>query len=1283
MEETTTRNAENSPQDSPHDVPHDQRQDARILPSEPVEAESSRDSLDIMDAKFGDPVYPGDQASATTITSYKRKVEEYSREMRQTMRECNLNGRDLWIQFTCAFRVPSIQHMAASSQLAWIVFLRNRGVKIDQTPGSSFWKALRDCILSEEYPEGNIGDSSVMHEGKLDVPYATNLAKQTTGTSQAGNLVATNENASVCKTPVKYPLRTKSNSFFNRSGSSSTTTQGVSTMIKAYTSRTKFKGRFDEDLNAAIEQFETMASVFDLSEEEKGKAFPTILEGSAFKHYTRVYKNRSPSYEEQLREFRSKYISAEQQQRLLQKWEKPSLTDLMRQSPNKSEMEIFRELCDELSSIQMQLPASYHDDIFLRDKLLVACDIPHIHELLLDKVPQNSQEAMQRVAARLSYEPRSAGVNTTTTSDDALYSLERKYGGDARRQFKGYTKTKKKTNLSRKLAAAKGCWVCQGQHHARNNHSTNDIIEAIERIKKAPSTVYSTELLGDYEWALIENQVEESDDEPADNTNGNTNDQAQSQEQKDTTQFVFQELECILSDSSFAHGRTFEKDMTQSLNVMNAELQKGEESTFEGIVIDTGANRSSVMSLAQYKAYCKTFHTVPNVRNDKLTNSLVGLGGHTIQAVGTAHIPIPFTELDLIIDVDFRIIKDNTTSILSLMDLKRNGLDISVQRDKVIFGNKEQNLLFENDLLKHKWTQSTIPYVLYTNTELEKLHRNFGHPSASALHKLLKRADISKVSLKTMESIEDIVRRCTICQKYSPAPRRFKITVGTEDLKFNHVVAVDLMFISKKPILHVVDEATHFMGAQFLKSHSSADVWKALLRCWSRLYLGPPDHLRIDQGSNFVSQEFLDCATTEGIIVLEAPIESPSTMSHVERYHGPLRRAYLKIRESLPRRETDADCLQLAVKSMNDTVGPEGLCPTLLVFGALPRAAKRQPASSQLERAKALDGARQEVLQEYAKRKISFAMKHTGAPKAKEHDAALHNLPYGAPVYVYRDKPANWTGPFPFIQIDGSTVVVQLPHGRRIFRSTAVKAKVPPSISSLDLYKPFTYDVKDSPKSTTEDKVAVNSAAVDFLLNTSTIEAPLPLASTENYLASRRKEINGLIQANVFEIADRSSVPAGSRIYGCRFVDSKKTNDDGTTYCKSRLVAQNFRDKDALSIMTKSPTVSRLGQRISVATAAMFPTHAAYTRDISQAYIQSETTLNRSVYVNAPAEMELPSDKLLLVKKPLYGIPESGLHWFMTYHRHHTDHLKMKQTCGDSCVLYKRQTNQLDGITIP
>lgn len=65
-------------------------------------------------------------------------------------------------------------------------------------------------------------------------------------------------------------------------------------------------------------------------------------------------------------------------------------------------------------------------------------------------------------------------------------------------------------------------------------------------------------------------------------------------------------------------------------------------------------------------------------------------------------------------------------------------------------------------------------------------------------------------------------------------------------------------------------------------------------------------------------------------------VHSYSAIGIGERYHTPLRRIFLEVCEDVP----DLDhhiALQLNVKAMNDTMGHEGLVPSLLVSGTLPR----------------------------------------------------------------------------------------------------------------------------------------------------------------------------------------------------------------------------------------------------------------------------------------------------------------------------------------------------------
>ena len=80
-----------------------------------------------------------------------------------------------------------------------------------------------------------------------------------------------------------------------------------------------------------------------------------------------------------------------------------------------------------------------------------------------------------------------------------------------------------------------------------------------------------------------------------------------------------------------------------------------------------------------------------------------------------------------------------------------------------------------------------------------------------------------------------------------------------------------------------------------------------------------------------ISKEFHPNCKAPEIVLKMVPIESPSFMGIREEYHGPLRRIFKKLYEEQPRSYKD-NILGLSVKAMNDTLGSEGLVPSLLVF---------------------------------------------------------------------------------------------------------------------------------------------------------------------------------------------------------------------------------------------------------------------------------------------------------------------------------------------------------------
>jgi hypothetical protein len=140
------------------------------------------------------------------------------------------------------------------------------------------------------------------------------------------------------------------------------------------------------------------------------------------------------------------------------------------------------------------------------------------------------------------------------------------------------------------------------------------------------------------------------------------------------------------------------------------------------------------------------------------------------------------------------------------------------------------------------------------------------------------------------------------------------------------------------------------------------------------------------------------------------PVEAHHSIGKVERYHAVLRRAYRCIREQTPSTISKEFVLQTAVKAVNDSTGPDGLTPTLLVFGDYPKITQLDPpAASISQRAATIARAIEEVRKAYAKRDVREALATRNGPSTD----AVHRLPIGSYALVWREgKNRFWEGPY-------------------------------------------------------------------------------------------------------------------------------------------------------------------------------------------------------------------------------------------------------------------------------
>lgn len=204
---------------------------------------------------------------------------------------------------------------------------------------------------------------------------------------------------------------------------------------------------------------------------------------------------------------------------------------------------------------------------------------------------------------------------------------------------------------------------------------------------------------------------------------------------------------------------------------------------------------------------------------------------------------------------------------------------------------------------------------------------------------------------------------------------------------------------------------------------------------WIDTYQGPPDIIAHDAGINFASVEFKSEAKIIGITYKQVPVEVYNSISKVERYHGLLRRTWDILYVELGGFTSTEAILQMAIKAINDTAGPDGLVPTLLVFGAYPRITTESPISpSTMKRGEAIWKAMVALRKATAQRQISEALRTRNGLSTAEVLA----LPLQSEVCVWREN-NRWQGPYKILSIEGYDITVDMVNRPISFRSTFVK----------------------------------------------------------------------------------------------------------------------------------------------------------------------------------------------------------------------------------------------------
>lgn len=325
--------------------------------------------------------------------------------------------------------------------------------------------------------------------------------------------------------------------------------------------------------------------------------------------------------------------------------------------------------------------------------------------------------------------------------------------------------------------------------------------------------------------------------------------------------------------------------MTHALTSQIPQARFG--SNFKGVMVDTGAARGSSAGKTQYEAYRATIGKDVLIDESRAAKCHFGIG--SAMSLGIA--PINFPVGPMWLTCNAHIVDANTPILMSIDDMDLLGIYLNNLQNVLIHAKSglkaPVNRIRGNPFL---WWNTYMSSFL-TTVELRRLLRRFGHPSTETLMNILNRAGIEDIGPNTRRTLADIQRTCVPCQTYAQKPRRFKFTLQ-DDKDFNHTVYADIFYINSKPILHVVDEATYFQSTKWLAYMKAETLWKALRMCWIDVYLGPPDMIAHDASKNFMPAAFQSNSDMLHIRTKSIPVEAANSISIVEQYHTPIRRAY-------------------------------------------------------------------------------------------------------------------------------------------------------------------------------------------------------------------------------------------------------------------------------------------------------------------------------------------------------------------------------------------------------
>ena len=174
-----------------------------------------------------------------------------------------------------------------------------------------------------------------------------------------------------------------------------------------------------------------------------------------------------------------------------------------------------------------------------------------------------------------------------------------------------------------------------------------------------------------------------------------------------------------------------------------------------------------------------------------------------------------------------------------------------------------------------------------------KLHRQFAHPPANRLKKLLMDSGVKNKPI--LNIIEEVTNACDTCQKLHKAPNRPAVGFPLAS-EFNETVALDLKQLKHGIyILHLIDHATRYSSGCIIRNKNKETIVDGIMLYWVK-WFGAPHKFLWDNGGEFVNDEVVELAEKCNINIKTTAAESPWSNGLCERHNAVITRNIHKVR---------------------------------------------------------------------------------------------------------------------------------------------------------------------------------------------------------------------------------------------------------------------------------------------------------------------------------------------------------------------------------------------------